>query len=176
MFKHSQYVFVCLYVYFLHTYLSSHFKKYWEECIICLFQHLPKIALGLTISRKWNGSYYNHLFGLYLFFQPSKFPPFYLARLDYYHSGFRFYFSFPRWYLWSISWEHCPFLFGLYQLSGHSKNSSVSLTTFFCFKLCVIRGFVFSISSDHIISYVEMESLFFLMFFFLSLASLYQSA
>lgn len=84
-------------------------------------------------------------FGLYLFFQPSKSPLFYLARLDYYHSGFWFYFSFSRWFLWSISWEYCPFLFGLYSSlviawthPFHLPHSSVSN--------CVLLEDLFSVS------------------------------
>lgn len=75
-------------------------------------------------------------------------------------TDFQFSFSFPSRCMcvfvcvcWGPGFLENGALFSLdfYQLSAESAESSISLPSFFHFKLCFIKGFVFNISSGHLV-------------------------
>lgn len=109
--------------------------------------------MGLKIPWKENRSYFNHLFVLYFLLLIStkcisSLPPIcsvirgQIITTLAFNSVFHFQVDF----VWNVSSEICPSPSGFYWLLADSTNSSISLTSFFCFKLCLLLEDLFSIS------------------------------
>lgn len=119
-----------------------------------------KNSFGLTYSLQVKQTILQPSPGLYFFFSTkgiSSLPPIrsVLSGQLVTTLAFNSIFHFQVDFLWSISSEFCPSLSGFYQLCAESTDSSISLTSFFYFTLCFIRGFVFNISSGHLSCRVE---------------------